>query len=291
MQHTRKGYFAIGTALALWCGMLLCLEIGRRIGIAQLGAWGPEALSGTGPIDGAVFGLLALLLGFSFNGAANRFDRRRQLLAEAANSADSAWQRIDLLPTDQQAAVRPLFSAYLEAVLAATTPHAGVDPLRQPAAVRHVQDTLWSTAVSMCTSPRGEPARMLLLPSLSEMFGAVDRGRMMRRIHPPMAIVLTLSLTELVAALFGGYSIANTPTRNWFYIIGFATAIALVTFVIIDLEHPRAGFVRIDAMDQELVDLRDAFRAEADRHATKADEIAGANAPAVTPLRRRRRSP
>jgi hypothetical protein len=288
MQQTRKGYFAIGTALALWCGMLLCLEIGRRIGIAHLAAWGPEALSGTAAIDGAVFGLLALLLGFSFNSAANRFDRRRQLLAEAANSADSAWQRIDLLPADQQAALRPLFSAYLDVVLASTRKHAGVDPSRQPAAVRQVQDTMWSTAISMCTSPRGEPARMLLLPSLSEMFGAVDRGRMMRRIHPPMAIVLTLSLTELAAALFAGYSIANTPTRNWFHIIAFATAIAVVTFVIIDLEHPRLGLVRVDTMDQELVDLRDEVRVEIDRHATEAEEIAGANAPAVAPLRRRR---
>src|SRR5579884_4077378 len=96
-RHARQGLLAITAALALWLGLLLCLEIGRRIGIGHLQAWGPEARSGADAVDGAVFGLLALLVGFSFNGAANRFVRRRELVAEAANSIGTAWQRVDLL--------------------------------------------------------------------------------------------------------------------------------------------------------------------------------------------------
>src|SRR6185312_2615841 len=94
MRRSRRGLLAIGVAAALWVGMVLCLEVGRRIGVAHLRAWGAEARSGVGAVDCAVFGLLALLAGFTFNGAAGRFDRRRELVAEEANSIGTAWQRI-----------------------------------------------------------------------------------------------------------------------------------------------------------------------------------------------------
>jgi hypothetical protein len=49
-------------------------------------------------IDGAVFGLMALLLGFSFSGAVSRFDTRRELIVQETNAIGTAWLRVDLLP-------------------------------------------------------------------------------------------------------------------------------------------------------------------------------------------------
>jgi hypothetical protein len=65
-------YFTIKAALysgALFVGMLVCLEFGRRMGIRKL-ATDPEwALSGLGVVETAVFGLYGLLLAFTFSGA------------------------------------------------------------------------------------------------------------------------------------------------------------------------------------------------------------------------------
>ncbi|MCB1920646.1 MAG: hypothetical protein KDJ28_11795 [Candidatus Competibacteraceae bacterium] len=48
--------------LGLFFGVVLFLELGRRIGIRRR-AQDPEgAAAGTGPIDGAIFALLGLLL-------------------------------------------------------------------------------------------------------------------------------------------------------------------------------------------------------------------------------------
>lgn len=259
MGHTRKGLFAIVTALALWCGMLVCLEIGRRIGIAHLRAWGPDALSGAGAVAGIVFSLLAFLLGFAFNGAAKRFDRRRELVINLASSIGTSWRRIDVLTPERQTPIRPLFLRYVDALLAWYAGGADVDPLRAPAAVTDVQDAIWSRAVAACRGRENGLALRLLLPSLGETFGAVGRERMARRIHPPRLIAVMLAVTELAAALFAGYAMANTPGHNWLYIIGVTMSVAVTTFVIIDLEYPRLGFVRIDAMHQELLDLRKTF--------------------------------
>lgn len=256
MRRSRRGLLAIGVAAALWVGMVLCLEVGRRIGVAHLRAWGAEARSGVGAVDGAVFGLLALLAGFTFNGAAGRFDRRRELVAEEANSIGTAWQRIELLAEDQRPDLRRLFLAYVDALIASYAAREVVDPLAQPAELARTQDAVWSNAVRACVSARGEPARVLLLPSLNDMFGAVDRERTMRRIHPPLLVFAMLGLSALAAAVFAGYSLANTPSRNWIYIIGVATAISLAMYAILELEYPRLGWVRIDDMDRELTDLR-----------------------------------
>ena len=65
----------------------------------QAGIIDPEgAHTGTGPVEGAVFALFGLLVAFSFSGAAERFDVRRQLIVEEANAIGTAYLRIDLTP-------------------------------------------------------------------------------------------------------------------------------------------------------------------------------------------------
>ena len=42
--------------------------------------------------------------------------------------------------------------------------------------------------------------------------------------------------------------------------VGFAAAMALAVYVIIDIEYPRLGLIRVDAFDQVLVELRESMR-------------------------------
>jgi hypothetical protein len=124
----------------------------------------------------------------------------------------------------------------------------------QPEDVSTGQRALWSSAVSACLTPSGERARMLLLPSLNELFDLVDMERAARRMHPPIVIWTMLGITAFAAALFVGYGISNSPTRNWIYIIGFSASIAIATYVILELEFPRLGFARV--RNEALIELR-----------------------------------
>lgn len=250
-----------GLALALFLGMLLCLEAGRRLGARQLAKHGPKARTGVGAVDAAVYGLLALLIGFTFNGAATRFDQRRLLIADEANAIGTAWQRVDLLPSAAQPPIRAGLQRYLDALIAAyTEPPASVDPLREPPALTIAQNDVWSRSVAASLAPGGEPARLLLLGSLNEVFGLVEKERMARWIHPPLMIFVMLGLSALSAAMFVGYGIADGQPRNWIYIVGVALTISVATYVIIDLEYPRLGLIRVDPMHRALTDLRATMR-------------------------------
>jgi hypothetical protein len=244
-------------AAGFFVGMLILLEVGRRIGLDQVDRHGPDARIGIGVVDGAVYGLLALLIGFCFSGAAGRFDNRRAIVSREVNAIGTSWLRIDLLPPDKQTAIRDGFRAYLDALLPSYAhPGPPSQAFLEPPAVTAAQQTIWSHAVAATTEPSGEKARMLLLPSLNEMFDVVEEERLARRMHSPWIIFMMLGVTAFAAALFAGYGIASKSTHNWFFTIGVAATIAMSTYVIIELEFPRLGLVRVSEMDRALAELR-----------------------------------
>jgi len=256
MLHLRFMLFTVCVGILLFAGMLAFIEIGRRFATRQALARGKDARAGVGVVDGAVYGLLALLLGFMFSGAANRFDARRQLVAREVNVIGTAWQRIDVLAPDEQGAIRQSFRGYFDALLAWYGEAPGSrQTLREPPTLTRAQNELWSRAVALCIAP-STAARSLLLTALNDMFGSVDDERMARRIHPPIVVFAMLGIAALATALFAGYGLASGATRNWIYMIGVAGTIAIATYVILELEYPRLGLVRATAMDQALVELR-----------------------------------
>ena len=259
MTHLRFSLGALLLVACLFLGMLLFLELGRRVGIRQTAKHGAAARAGVGVADSAVYALLALLLGFAFSGATTRFDQRRDLIISEASAISTAWQRIDALPAETRGPIRAQFQRYVDALIASyvdAAPPGSPKESQQLAALSATSNDLWTGSMAAVLAPGGEPARMLLLPSLNEMFDVVDRERFARRMHPPPIIWIMLAISALAASLFAGYGMSTAPKRNWIFHIGIAATISIVTFVIVDLEYPRLGIVRIDAFDQELVRLR-----------------------------------
>jgi hypothetical protein len=70
-------------------------------------------------VDGAIFGLMALLIGFTFSGAVSRFDARRDSIVHEANAIGTAFLRIKLLPTENQPGMQEEFRRYIDARIAA----------------------------------------------------------------------------------------------------------------------------------------------------------------------------
>jgi len=68
-----------------------------------------------------------------------------------------------------------------------------------------------------------------------------------------------LATLSLVASLLAGYGMARAKTRGWFHIFGFAIIMSVAVYVIIDLEFPRAGFIRVDSFDHVLVEVRESM--------------------------------
>src|SRR6266478_8240607 len=107
------GQLAVVISICLFFGMAICLEVGYRMG-SYVAKKTEAAHEGTGTIEAAVFALLGLLLGFTFANGISHLDQRRELIVREANAIGTAYLRLDLLPTPQQAEMRRLFREYLE---------------------------------------------------------------------------------------------------------------------------------------------------------------------------------
>lgn len=254
---------ALATA-GLFLGMLLVAELGRRMGIAKL-ARDPEGLEkGAGAAEAAVFGLLGLLIAFTFSGAASRFEDRRHLIADEANTIGTAYLRIDLLPADAQLAMRALLRRYLDVRLAtyrdADDMPATLARLAEGAAL---QQQIWTGAVLACRRPEATTqASMLLLPALNDMIDITTTRAMATRNHPPVVVFLLLAGLSLVGALLVGYGTSGNQQRTWLHTLVFATILSLTVYVIVDLEFPRLGLIRVTADDQVLIDLGNSMQVE-----------------------------
>lgn len=106
---------AVGLFLALSAVVYVLIEIGRQTGNRQAIKDEEGARIGLGAVEGALFGLMGLLMAFTFSGAASRFDTRRQLILQEANAIGTAWLRLDLLKPATREPLRQLFRDYLEA--------------------------------------------------------------------------------------------------------------------------------------------------------------------------------
>lgn len=237
------GMFTLGLFLA----MMLSLEIGWRLGIRQR-ARDPEGAGATfGAVDGAVFALLGLLIAFTFSGAASRFDHRRHLCSEEANAIGTAYLRLDLLQRQDREILCADFKRYLEARLAAYRKLPDVEAAwREFGKAMEIQSGIWKRAVLACREEGSQPVTMLLLPALNQMIDSTATRVTATATHPPLIIFAMLSARALMSAVIAGYGMASEKTRSWIHTIGFAAIMAATIYVILDLESPILGLVRLD---------------------------------------------
>jgi hypothetical protein len=252
---------ALPFAAVMFLSMLICLELGRRIGIRML-ASDPEALSGHSTIDGAVFALYGLLLAFTFSGAPGRFDTRRQMIAEEANDIGTAYLRLDLLAPDSQTAMRERFREYLDSRLETYRRLPDIQAARaELARSAELQTGIWSGAVAATRLPASHPdASKLLLPAINAMIDITTTRTTSAMIHPPLIIFALLFLSALVCSALAGCGMAASKRRSWLHILAFAAVAVVTVYIILEIEYPRMGLIRIHETDQILVQLRESMK-------------------------------
>jgi hypothetical protein len=243
--------------LGVLVGMLVCLELGRWLGVRRRRAEGDLAEPAAGAVDGAIFALLGLMIAFTFSGATGRFDDRRAQIVAEVNAIGTAYLRVDLLPAEVRPPLRELFRDYLRSRLATFRKLPDLEAARAEYE-RSVgfQNDIWDLAIPAASST-GNPAVLSLVTSaLNEMFDIASARLAATRIHVPRVVLSLLFALALASALVVGYEGAgDARRRGWLRTILFPLAIAASIFIILDLEYPRMGLIRVDAADRLLEEL------------------------------------
>jgi hypothetical protein len=201
---------------------------------------------------------MGLLIAFTFTGAASRFETRRSLIVQETNAMGTAWLRLDLLPQLAQPALRAEMRDYVDSrirffrLLSTDRPAAAAESAKETG----MQTKIWSGAATALQQQNSPAVTSLLLASLNEMIDITTTRQVALLTHPPLAIYLVLGFFVLASSLLAGYGMGKSGKRNWTHRLLFSATLALAMYVILDLDYPRLGFIRIDQMDHIMVDLR-----------------------------------
>ncbi|HEY6476244.1 MAG TPA: DUF4239 domain-containing protein [Polyangia bacterium] len=244
----------------LFAGMLGMQIAGHRFA-SRRARDDPFATSeGTAAIEAALYALLGLLVGFTFAGAQDRLTTRRVLIVDEANAVGTAYLRLDLLPPEDQPVLRDDMRRYVDARLAF---YDKLLDLRVARADKQrcdeLQQALWKHAVAASGKVADSRAALLVLQSLNQMFDLAGARYAALRNHTPVAIFIQLVFIALTCAFFAGIGMAKRRRPSFLHMIMFAGVIAITAYVILNLEFPRVGFVRMRLFDVLLREQRAAM--------------------------------
>jgi hypothetical protein len=244
--------------------MLFMVEIGWRIGNHLSSKYGATKVDSSNTFLTAIFSLLALLIAFTFSGAFDRFDNRRELIALEVSATGTAYQYVDLLATKDQQKVRELFSDYLDSRINLYQDNQTLSEMhleKKVAAHNAIGSQLWK-AVVLIVENTAYPQKVItaqILPKVSDMFTASENQRLASKFHPPEIIWQALLILSFIGSLVAGYNMGIERKRDWLVVIVFSILMAGTIFIIFSLEYPRIGKVSLGDFEVELMILRKSF--------------------------------
>jgi len=245
-------------ALIIFILIIIFFWLGTRTRIIFLRKNPDQAQVDLKAINGMLLGLLGLLLAFTFSMSNSRFDSRRELVTQEANSIGTVILRTDVYPDSVRKLLRTGLKDYVEARIAFY--EAGMDVekivlyyLRADSLGKKV----WSIATNYAKHDEVSTIKSQLIPALNEMIDITTTRRAAGESTIPDSIMYFLFVLCCCSAFLLGYD--HRDKIDWVVVIGFSVMLSATIFNIIDLDRPRSGLIDMNKPNRYIVELRDLF--------------------------------
>ena len=207
----------------------------------------------SGAMVSATMGLVAFMLGFTFNGAAGRHDARKSLVVDEANAIEVAWLRAAFLAEPDRTSMRETLREYVDLRLKAA---AGDVEMAQAISQSHaLQEKMWALAEDAGRKNPGSIAVGLFIDAVNHTIDVhVKRVTVGLRNRVAPTIFVGLFLLMILGMGMIGAQVAHNAVRNRSVEIALALTFSIVLFLIVDLDRPMEGL--IDVSQQAMVDVQ-----------------------------------
>lgn len=248
----------IGTILLV----MLFIELGYRLGDIAHRRSAKEKASPISGVTGAVLGLSAFILAFSFSIVTQRYDTRKALVRDDADAIRTAYLRAGFLPEPDRIESKRLLREYVQArlVLARGSNIGQQELSRFLASSELVHRRLWNIAVANAERDMNSDVAALYIESLNQMMDVhATRLAIGVRMRIPMGIWIVLYSLTFLGMISMGYHAAIVESKRtnatWILSLSFAMVITLIAA----LDRPWGAAA---VTQQPLVDLEQFISAE-----------------------------
>jgi len=246
MKEIMYGHNSVLIVSVLFIFMLLAMEIGFRNGRRKQ-ASATEAITQANAVLASMLGLLALLLAFTFSAALQRYDHRSQTVVAEANAIGTTYLRARLLPKELPDEVQALLRQYLdirvqEGRVDATEPVLRESLLNQ---AKLLEAQLWAHALRAAELDGRPVTSGLFIQSLNELIDTSSTRDAALNRHVPEIVLFLMFATIVLTTATLGYASGIAGHRVTVAAFVLVMLIALVVYLIIDLDRPRRGAIQV----------------------------------------------
>lgn len=247
--------------ISLFSVMLLINQIAYEIGRRNKDAENVEIKSQSTAIQTGIIGLLALLLGFTFNMSLQRYDARSNAVIEEAGAIARVAMQAKLLSDEAKLTVFKELDAYLALRISLSE----ID-LSNPQERKMLNQKINKSQGALIEIAQREleltnsPAIVNgFYQSLSSMIQIENKRSAMLKLHVPEPVLFLLFGVFVTAGGMLGYNSGLGKKRPAFPTVLLFTLIILVVFIIIDLDRPKRGIIKVnqDSLHDTVITLQD----------------------------------
>jgi hypothetical protein len=242
----------IDFSLVLFGALVIALlfaanEIGYQIGLHRARRRPAEENDhlGIGTITAGMLGLLAFTLSLTINVAQGRYETRRGLVLQEANSVQSAWLRSKLIGSERGPPITGMIEEFAKVQLAYVSTDRFEDEPGLIARKTALEAQIWR-AMQVLSREQPTNATSGLALALTEMFGAARAERFAFESQLPVSMAWMLMAGSVLAIGALGYHLSASGNRHIvltsLLLVMWAGGIVLIA----DLNRPRIGEIRVD---------------------------------------------
>lgn len=246
-----------GISILLFTLIITCYVIGSRVGKWQKKVNPDGKSEGVGPLEGALLGLLSLMLSFTFSSANSRFESRNNLIGEEANEIHSALMRSDLYPDSIRVSYRQDLKQYVQARIAYYDAHN--DTKKIAAAVKEakrIMARIWDRTADLSRPTTSSMPHSLMIATVGKLTDLISSRESARIKQVPDLIIWLLISLSLLGSFIIGYA-RKEKKKDWIIISVYTVMNVATIFTILDLDRPFSGVIKTDMMEAKIVALRE----------------------------------
>lgn len=235
----------------IYLGMLIAALIGWKLRKRLADEETERSHNEEGYVVSSVMGLLALLVGFTFALAIDRYDTRRTVILEETNAIGTTYLRTQLLDEPHRSHISKLLTDYTANRVELARAKVGPEQQKRLAASDAMIVQLWQATVAAFPTIKGTPFSGTYLTAMNAMIDADTLRQQSRRSHVPMEVFLILVIYQIIAAGVLGYVLVGRRGRT-------TASLLLVLFggsllLVIDIDRPNSGGVVESQKPMELL--------------------------------------
>ena len=234
---------------------LVVMEIGFRLGHPARHLHDDDSKGHVNATAASTLGIVGLLMAFTFSLALQRFDSRSDAVVDEANAIGTAYMRAQLLPVPLRADVSKQLRDYLDARVKSDA----VSPVDEEwrgllAQAARIHGALWENARHAAELDPNPVTSGLFIQSLNQLIDSFGRREAALNRRVPDVVLWLMFATFVLSGLIVGYAAGAGGRRPSWVTFGMVALMAVLVYVILDLDRPRRGLIRVS--ETNLLDLQ-----------------------------------